>query len=286
MRILKEPYNSTMKIFRLHSQYFCLALALMLSALFSSSSNSWAQSDPALEKQKADCGKSASSEWSPTLHKCVGKVEARQARHEANDCNAIAEMSQREACHKALAEKKTGLSSDPKSLNQGNTTGSMIMNAAYSIVALINHTGTSGKKSSCTSKTIFGVTAVAGLASDFYLKYKAKKKVEELAGKYKLDTKNGASDAQVKALEYLKEEQNTVAEIASMEKKRNMLLMLGYGAAGVMAAVELAWPAMSPACAQGDPKSAGEKAKPPVEQPIDNSIQDSTATQAISETSA
>jgi hypothetical protein len=239
----------------LHHLIFCFWLIAL------SITRSSAQSDAGMTKQIEDCNKNTASEWSSSLNRCVGKAEARQNRHEADACNAITDITSREACHKALAEKTSGLSSDPKSLKQGNTTGSMMMNAAYTIVSVINFTGSGASKSSCTSKTIFGVTAVAGLASDFYLKYKAKKKIKELTGKYTLDVKNGASDAQVKALEYLKEEQKTVAEIAGFEKKRNLILMLGYGAAGVMAAVELAFPAMNPECNKSDekPKEEGKK---------------------------
>lgn len=243
-----------MKFTKSLATHFFISISLLVSSI------SLAQTDVAMEAQKAECQKNTSTEWSSSLNKCVGKVEARQTRHEANDCNSSPDMAQREACHKALAEKKTGLSSDTKSLPQGNTTGSMLMNTAYSIVALINHTGSAGKASSCTSKTIFGVTAVAGLASDVYLKYKAKKKVAELAGKYKLDVKNGASDAQVKALEYLKEEQNTVAEIASLEKKRNQLLMMGYAAAGLMAAWELSpYGAANADCQKEEKKDASKE---------------------------
>ncbi|MGZ3809490.1 MAG: hypothetical protein ACXVCE_15510 [Bacteriovorax sp.] len=236
-------------------KHYLLMASLLVAAPLS------AQTDTTLDQQKADCAKNSAMEWSSQLNRCIQKIQAQTDRHEADNCNVIQDISQREACHKALAEKKTGLSSDPNSLKQGNTTGSMMMNAAYSIVSLINSTGSSSSKSSCTSKTIFGVTAVAGLASDFYLKYKAKKKIKELTDKYKLDAKNGSMDSQVKALEYLKEEQQTVADIASLEKKRNMLLMMGYGAAGVMAAVELAMPAMNPECNKGDENKSAEGEK-------------------------
>ena len=224
--------------------------------LFASSLTS---ADSYTAKQMADCNNNSASEWSSSLNRCVGKVKDIEIRHEAQDCNSISDMAQRETCHKALAEKDSGLSSDPKKLKQGNTTGSMMMNAAYTIVSVINFTGSGSTASSCTSKTIFGVTAVAGLASDFYLKYSARKKIKELSGKYKLDVKNEASDAQVKALEYLKEEQKTVADIAGLEKKRNMLLMMGYSAAGIMAAVELAFPQMNPDCNRSDEKTEGDK---------------------------
>jgi hypothetical protein len=232
---------------------------LFLCLLPLTSSLGWAQADVYTEKQMADCNANSASVWSVPLNRCVGKAEAIENRLEADKCNTITDMTQREACHKALAEKNSGFSSNPKNLKQGNTTGSMMMNAAYTIVSAINFAGSGSVKSSCTSKTIFGVTAVAGLASDFYLKYSARKKIKELGGKYKLDVANGASDAQVKALEYLKEEQKTVANIAGLEKKRNMLLMMGYGAAGIMAAVELAFPQMNPDCNKSDDNSNDNK---------------------------
>lgn len=246
---------------KFHLKHFLLSLSLLVSAhsplLLAEAT------DTVLVQQKADCLKDTSSEWSDSLNRCVGKAAAIQTRQEADACNALTDLTARQDCHKALAEKKSGLSSDTGSLNQGNTTGSMVMNAAYSIVTLLSMTGAKSANSACTSKKIFGVTAVAGLASDFFLKFKAKKKVKDLADKYKLDVKTGASDAQVKALQYLKDEQNTVAEIAGLEKKRNMLLMMGYGAAGVMAAYEMAFPAANAGCMKKEEVADGKVGNPP-----------------------
>ncbi|MDD4973171.1 MAG: hypothetical protein PHY93_02415 [Bacteriovorax sp.] len=243
-----------------HLRHLILSLSLVVSSssavLFPSVS--WTQTDTSLDQQKADCAKNTAAEWSATTNKCVGKVEDRQARHDANDCNLISDLTKRAECHKKLAEQKTGLSSDPNSLNQGGTTESMMMNGvgtAYAIIGMINGVGKEGKSSECTSKKIFGVTAAAGFASDIFLKIRAKKKVNELQDKYKLEVKQGAYDAQVKALQYLKEEQQTVADIASLEKKRNMVLMLGYGAASIMAIYEMATMGASNAgCFKPDPK--------------------------------
>lgn len=252
-----------MKKTLLHYQILTLCILLFASPF------AFADADADMALQKSNCEKNSANEWSASMNKCIGKKAAIETRREADSCNSIADLSSRENCHKALAEKKSGLSANPDSLYQGNTTGSMLMNTAYSVVSLINFTGKSGSSSKCTSKTIFGVTAVAGLASDAYLKYKAKSKVKELAGKYKLDVKSNASDSQVKALEYLKEEQNTVAEIASLEKKRNLLLMMGYGAAAAMAAWELTLMGKNPDCVTGiDNKDAAKTETAPVQEPI------------------
>lgn len=203
-------------------------------------------------------------EWDGTLNRCVGKRAARETRHDAQNCNTLTDIKAREQCHIGVAEKKTGLSSDTGSLNQGNTTASMVMNGvglAYSIIQLISAIGGKGASSMCTSKKIFGVTSLAGVASDIYLKRRAKKKVQELEGKYKLDKNSNAHEAQVKALEYLKEEQETVASIANMEKKRNLLLMAGYGIAAGFAAYEIFADPPNPDCYKPDGEAAKD-AKP------------------------
>jgi hypothetical protein len=76
------------------------------------------------------------------------------------------------------------------------------------------------------------------------MKSKIKKKLEELKNKYQLNSKDNSYSSQRKALEYLKEEQEAIADIAAQEKKRQMLLMIGYGASTATAAYET-W---------GDPK--------------------------------
>lgn len=238
-----------------HLRHLILSLLLLVHAVS-------AQTDLALDQQIADCAKNAATEWSPTTNKCVVKVKAQAQRNGADGCNALADIGQRETCHQGLAEANTGLSADTNKLNQGKTTASMAINSAYSIISLINFTGTSNAKSNCTSKKIFGVSAVAGLATDAFLKVKAKKKVDALNNKFKLDVKNGASDSQVKALEYLKDEQKTVLEIAGLEKKRNLLLTLGYGAAGVMAAYELTPWGKNPECELSTEKTPGSSETP------------------------
>lgn len=224
--------------------HFILSLALVMTSS-SLPINAFAQTapDPIVEQQKADCVANPAFEWSTTLNKCIQKQASQDTRNQADTCNKLTDMAQREACHKALAEKQTGLSSNTDGLNQGRTSDSLTLNSittAYAMIGLFNSKGTSMLSSTCTSKKIFAYTALGGVLTDLYLKHQAKKKVEELKNKFKLDAKSGASASQSKALEYLREEQQTVADIAGQEKNRNMLLTLGYGAASVMAIIEMA----------------------------------------------
>ena len=223
----------------------CLLLAFTMSStqmIFAADTTTPKTVDQVMADQKAACDKNTSMTWSLKLNRCIGKQSSVDTRNAAKACDSLTDVAAKEKCNLNLAEKQTGLSSDTASLNQGNTTGSMVMNGvatAYTALSFISAAGSTGEKSNCTSRTIFAVTSIAGLASDVFLKMKAKKKVQELEGKYKLDKTSSASEAQVKALEYLKEEQQTVVSIASMEKKRNMALMLGYGISTAWAIYEM-----------------------------------------------
>lgn len=91
---------------------------------------------------------------------------------------------------------------------------------------------------SCMSKQILGMTGLAGLATDVWMKMQTKKKMAELKKSYQVDLENSAYDGQKKAFEYLLKEQETVKEMAGLEKKRNLALMAGYGAALAMSVWE------------------------------------------------
>lgn len=224
--------------------------------------------------QAAACSANTAMEWSSKLNRCVGKADARATRNESKACNELTDVAAKEKCHLGIAEKSTGLSADTEKLNQGSTTASMMLNgsiaSAYAIITLISKFGAKKSNNNCTSKHIMGVTSVAGLASDVYLKMSAKKKVKELEKKYALDKTSSAYESQVKALEYLKEEQQTVVEIAALEKKRNLALTLGYGVAAGFAAYELAFPSQNAPCyvdpdqvAEGSTVTASAEPSPP-----------------------
>ena len=83
------------------------------------------------------------------------------------------------------------------------------------------------------------------------MKINTKKKMKQLEQEFLVDTKDSPYNAQVKALEYLKKEHQVIQSVASKEKKRQMLLMIGYGAAAMTAAYEAVW---NSTCADGPKK--------------------------------
>lgn len=251
-----------------------IAITPMLAMAQDSTTND-AKVEANIAAQIATCKSNTAMEWSSTLNRCVGKAQARATRNEARACDALTDVKAKEKCHLGIAEKSTGLSSDAAKLNPDGTTKSMLLNgsvaAAYAVITLVSKFGAKKSNNNCTSKHIMGITSVAGLASDVYLKMSAKKKVKELEGKYALDKTSSAYEAQVKALEYLKEEQQTVVDIASLEKKRNLALMLGYGVAAGFAAYEMAFPSENAPCytdpdkvPEGSTVTVTEQAGPPL----------------------
>jgi hypothetical protein len=222
-----------------------------------------------VENQRLECSKNKSQEWSAQKNRCVSKLEDQLTRKEVEACAKLTDVTQQADCYKKIAEKKTNLDSNVDNLDKGNVNKSLIMNgigAAYGMLGMINGIGQGKKSSSCTSKKIFGITALAGVVTDLMMKNETKKKLDELKTKYQISVKNSAFENQSKAFEFLKEEQMTVKDIASKEKKRNMLLMLGYGAASVMAIYEMTT-ANNPGCYSKEGGDSAPSTTPPAATP-------------------
>lgn len=243
-----------------------MRLKIILFSCVMITSHSSLRAQDEVQAQRDACAKNTAMQWDGELNRCVGKAQARQERHEAQDCHLLTDEAARKACHMGLATKKTGLTDDPEKAGSKVTSlqsRSMMINTANSIVAGINYFAKDKVANSCMSKTIFGVTALGGFVTDLMLKSSTKKKLNSMKDKFVVDAADSAYNAQVKALEYLKEEQKVVKDVAGKEKKRQMLLMVGYGAAVATAAYETFY---NPGCygddgAKKDGKTDGKTAE-------------------------
>lgn len=236
---------------------------ILMIAISSLANVLFAETEPdVLASQREACNKNSAMEWDNASNKCVGRADARAQRHDVQDCNKIADMEARKACHLNLATSKTGITANPEEAGKKVSdlqNQSMMVNGAATVVSAINFFAKDKAGSSCMSKSILGITSLGGFATDLYLKSQARKKLKGLQDKFQADAKDSAYNTQVKALEYLKEEQGTVKEIASSEKKRQMLLMLGYGAAAVTAGYESF---INTSCWKKEPEKKPEPVKP------------------------
>ena len=192
----------------------------------------------------AACTANTAQEWDYTKNRCVQKTNVKTDQANAAACDHPTENETPADCQLRVAKSKAnaaGVDTNADGLAKKNSMdkdfGSVI-HLAYTVIAIANGAGIGMAKSTCTSKKIFGITAIAGVATDLYLRMDTAKKISDLNNKFQLNAKTAASDAQVQALEYLKAQQQIVVDIAGQEMKRDMLLTIGYGAAMIAAIME------------------------------------------------
>lgn len=216
---------------------------------------SQAMSDADIEAQKTKCeakgeysnnGQNNPRRWDPKLNRCVFTDNAMDTREQTRNCQNEADP---EACYKRIAEEKTGVkegegTDKAKSGGGLGITGSAIT-GIYGAYFFFAKDGKSATESSCTSGTIFGVTSLAFVGGDIYLRMSAKKDFKALGEKYSkeqevksIDTNQTSYQAQIRAFDYLKEEQELVKKHAGQRAMLYTATEIGYGAALVMALAE------------------------------------------------
>lgn len=232
-------------------------LVLLYSIVFSSLPVS-AETDAAIEKQKSECASKPSMEWSSTKNRCVMKTESFQKKQDAAACNQIEDLEQRKNCQLNLANQNANLNESAEA-SLGNLSGgsdkAAMINGASTIISIINMLGSGGENSTCMCKTVLAVTSIGGTITDILMKIKMNKAKEKLIKQYEITKNDSPYLAQYKALQYLKESQEIVKDIADWEVKRQTLLSIGYAAA-MATAVYDAW--KTPKCADGPPKPAAQ----------------------------
>lgn len=227
-----------------------LAIIVIINAMILTTST-WAQtststststSAPDMSTQQTTCNANTAMVWDSTLNRCMNKIQEQQYQKASADCGKITDLEQQKACQMNLASQQTGVTSNA---NQAmNNTSSLqdraaLINGASTVIAVINwFAGKDGTNNTCMSKSILAVTSIGGTITDILMKMKTQKAAENLIKKYQITKTDSPYSAQTKALEYLREEQQTVRDMAEMEKNRQTLLLIGYGAAFATAAYE------------------------------------------------
>ncbi len=224
---------------------YALNFILILSLLFTPISNIWAEEDASISGQRAMCASRPGFYWNTSLNRCMAKEDTAQFKKDTEACDKITDTEQKKSCMLSLAQMRSNVTSDPSKANLANS--KVLISTAYGVLGGLLMFGAI-EDADCPSKTIFGVTALAGTAADWFIKFKANKKSKELRDKYKIDTSTNSYHAQSKALEYLKDEQGAVLDLAKKEKIRNMAITAGFAAASITAIVEMISPSTFPNC--------------------------------------
>lgn len=235
--------------------------SILFFSFLMNSSISFADADSVIAAQQTACSANSAKRWDSEKNRCVDQIETGTYRKDSISCNDITDIEQRKACQLSLASTKSGVSSDAEAALSGansNASRSTIINTASAVISLISMFSSGGKESNCTSSKILAATSIAGTITDILMKIKIKKKAEEISKKYSIDKTNNAYQAQYKALQYLKELEENVKEIAETEKKRQTLLMIGYGSAFAMGMYESF--TMNATCTKTNEQEAKDKA--------------------------
>ncbi|TNE97704.1 MAG: hypothetical protein EP326_10980 [Deltaproteobacteria bacterium] len=211
--------------------------------------------------------------WDANTNRCIRKSEldydssqrtsdgGHTWQKEYEQCQEMKDDAARKQCHDNFAKDKV----DPVEQGSWNqaTWGLTGLNALFAIITFWNVTGANDKAISCTYRTIFKVTSAGGLLFDLYVKFMAEKNLTDLQDKYKDEAVNeDPYQAQIRAFNYLKDEQKEIGKIADLRMKEYLLLIVGYLASGIMAAVEAAKPTKEQGCYIADPSGLAFLSQP------------------------
>ncbi len=199
--------------------------------------------DVAMDKKQRDCYSDKSREWVCRLNRCVTSAEATIEREKFKECAEMADPDERKTCHDKYASNETGVSAGDKgsSADKNLATLGVIGQSIYAGMAINATWGAKpDAKNLCTSRKIYLGGAVIMVLTEIYMRMTAKKKFEKIGKKYNSEQADeDAYNAQLNALEYLKEEQNEVAALAKTRKNAYTLQMVAFTAAAGFAIYEI-----------------------------------------------
>ncbi|MGB0452969.1 MAG: hypothetical protein ACPGJV_04570 [Bacteriovoracaceae bacterium] len=246
--------NPTLRLFVI----FCFWLQSLSLTAFAQSS------DPTGDRVKAansytplgqsECDADPNRNWDPARGRCIYTQKSVDERNEYQECAGIEDADSRKACNDRFAKGKTGEMGDEDDSWMG--LGLSGINLALVTINLMGVGQTGG---SCISKYIFAGTAGVGVLSELYFKFMAKKQLDELRENYeKEDALEDPYASQIRAFQFLKDEQEKIADYSGKRKTAYYVLTAGYTAAAAAAVYDM----FQPSCGGGG-KEKGETAQKP-----------------------
>jgi hypothetical protein len=198
--------------------------------------------DVGMDKKQRDCSADKSRQWNCSLNRCVTTAEAQTGREGFKECAEMTDEAERKACHDSYASDESGISAGDKGSSKVGNLGMAGATIAgiYAGLLLFSMKGATETGSTCASRKAFMAGSVVMVLTEIYMKLVAGKKFKKIADKYnKEQLDEDAYNAQLNALEYLKDEQKEVAKLASTRKKAYTLQMVAFTAALTLSIVEL-----------------------------------------------
>jgi len=188
--------------------------------------------------------------WDNARNRCVYTQSSINNQSEFESCD---KAENKESCIEEMAKKradktrseygdevKAGDVADTKSKAQISTGIMTAFSAISAVQAGVSAGGISGVGDMSLASKIFGGTSLAGWIKSTWFEKDVEKKTKDMRAGFEKDIKSGSfKDAQLKAFDYLEEEQSYLQKHSKEQKKYYNMIALGYTASSIAAAYEI-----------------------------------------------
>ena len=190
-----------------------------------------------LDEQKSECLESSTKIWNESLNRCMDKQESVEIRQKFLECEKITDLTERNSCLEKLRKEQVGDMKEENPVSWLGTSGAVV--STLTLVAINLAAKETGGQ--CLSKKIMTGAALGHLVSEAYNYFYAEKELRDLREAFSetVNDEEKAYEAQLKALEFLKEEQETIKSVAKKKKVAYSIVAGLYGAALLAAIWEL-----------------------------------------------
>lgn len=190
-----------------------------------------------MTRDECPTGSDSPYQWNSARNICELKESSVAMRDEFTKCQEKETNEERNACVEAIRDAQTNYDSME---HEAKKTGWAKFSPAllWTGFQLISNSGKKNDGAKCLSRKILMGASIASFGGDLYLKISSKKQFEKLSEDYKNEQED-AYEKQIKAFDYLEEEQTTIADIAKKHKTAYTIYTAAYGAASVIALLEM-----------------------------------------------
>jgi len=207
--------------------------------------------DQRMAEKQRDCTNDSARTWMCEMNRCVTTAEAQGLREKFKECAELKDDTARKKCHDDFARNESEVTNKKKGASKGLSASAAVINGANAAMLFLAGKGKSPSGGQCISRKIYMAASVVSVLAELYMMMMVDKKLKKLQKKYEDEQLNEeAYAAQTRALQYLKEEQSTIADMAKARKNAYTLQLALYGATTVAAVLEITLgktpPAFSP----------------------------------------
>ncbi len=197
-------------------------ISLLIAPIHVSASS--VQADERMAQEKQECSEDNTLTWDSRLNRCVRSETSQKELDEYKECAELTDDKEKLACHEKIAKDRSG----KRSKDEG-TDGEFI-NVIFGSAALLNVIALNGTDSACTGGYVAAATGILGVFAQKAFVKKAKKKLTSLQDEYKENSEvEDPYQSQIKAFQYLKDEQDAISSLAKKRQQTYYALTAGYG---------------------------------------------------------